>query len=395
MNGLPLPPCKPLYYAPIFYISRVYVITFLLSKFTKIMPGQHKDRQRYRKPYRDSDILSGTHLSEAQRVEILTLFHRAGWNKTKIAKELQIAHSTVRLTIKRGICTPTKPIGRHVMLTARKRRRLIQYATKDALHRRLCYTEVAFLAGISACRRTLTKAFETKQYYRRKAAEKPLLTPIHMVKRTTFAELHKQWQFDMWKRVEWTDKAMIRIGGFGDIWVTRTAEEKYEPSCLTPKFRQRPGLMIHGSISGISKGPLTIFDPNEKVTAAVYSSKVLPRVHQHIREMERKLGAFRGILMEDNASVHTASLTQSWHAYYGFNKMVWPANSPDLNPIENVWRLLKYRIGKRFPKTNDELRQYIIDEWDKLTVDDYIKYIHEMPSRCKAVRDSNGGHTKW
>lgn len=200
----------------------------------------------------------------------------------------------------------------------------------------------------------------------------------------------------MWKRVDWTDEATFRLGGFGDVWVTRRAEERYNPSCCTPKFRHRPGLMVHGTISGVSKGPLVIFDPKEKVNALVYSTRVLPGIHQHIRAMERQeLGPFRGILMEDNASVHTAQYTRAWHAYYGFNKMVWPANSPDLNPIENLWRLLKYRIGRRFPRNIDELRQYLYEEWDKLTLADYLKYILEMPQRCQAVLDNNGGHTKW
>ena len=355
------------------------------------MPGKHKNRQSYRDP----DIPRGTRLSEAQTVEILTLFHRAKWNKTKIAKELNIAHSTVRLAIKRGICTPTKPTGRPPILTTRKRRRLVNRATLDAYHRRLTYEEIADIEGISACRRTLTKAFEKEQYHRRKAAEKPLLTPKHMERRTGFAYYHESWEWPMWKRVDWTDEATFRIGGFGDVWVTRTAEEKYDNSCLTPKFRHRPGLMVHGAISGVSKGPLTIFDEGTKVNAQVYSHQVLPRIHQHIRQMERELGAFRGILMEDNASVHTAAYTRAWHAYYGFNKMVWPANSPDLNPIENVWRLLKYRIGKRFPKNVAELRQYLLEEWDKLTPEDYLKYIKEMPARCQAVKLANGGHTKW
>jgi len=355
------------------------------------MPGKHKNRQSYRDP----EIPRGTRLSEAQRIEILTLFHRAKWNQSKIAKELQLARSTVQLTIKRGICTPTKPAGRPPMLTTRKRRRLVQRATQDALHRRMSYEEISQLEGISACRRTLTKAFEKEQYHRRKATEKPLLTPKHMDKRYIWADCHEHWDFDAWKWVDWTDEAIFRIGGFGDVWVTRKAEEKYEPSCLTPKFRHRPGLMVHGAISGISKGPLTIFDEGTKVNAQVYSHQVLPRVHQHIRQMERELGAFRGILMKDNASVHTAKYTRAWHAYYGFVKMVWPANSPDLNPIENVWRLLKYRIGKRFPKTIDELRQYLIEEWDKLTPEDYLKYIKEMPVRCQAVKQSTGGHTKW
>jgi transposase len=75
--------------------------------------------------------------------------------------------------------------------------------------------------------------------------------------------------------------------------------------------------------------------------------------------------------------------------------MRWPANSPDLNPIENVWRLLKYRVGKRFPKTEVEVRQYIEEEWEKLELNDFKKYIDQMRDRCEAVNAANGGHTKW
>ena len=75
--------------------------------------------------------------------------------------------------------------------------------------------------------------------------------------------------------------------------------------------------------------------------------------------------------------------------------MIWPANSPDLNPIENVWRLLKYRVGKRFPHTDAEVRQYIEEEWAKLELSDFKKYIENMQERCQAVIDAKGGHTKW
>jgi hypothetical protein len=73
----------------------------------------------------------------------------------------------------------------------------------------------------------------------------------------------------------------------------------------------------------------------------------------------------------------------------------WLANSPDLNPIENVWQILKYRLGKRFPKTNAEVRQYLQEEWEKIEVDDYRKYIKSMRNRCWAVINAGGGHTKW
>jgi transposase len=132
-----------------------------------------------------------------------------------------------------------------------------------------------------------------------------------------------------------------------------------------------------------------------KITARIYVQYVLPSIHAFIRQVQSEVGWLRVILMEDGASIHSAHITKAYHAYFGVNQMKWPANSPDLNPIENVWRLLKYRVGRRFPKTDTEVRQYIEEEWAKLTIEDYEKYIKEMPQRVQAVIDARGGHTKW
>jgi transposase len=175
--------------------------------------------------------------------------------------------------------------------------------------------------------------------------------------------------------------------------------------------------MIHGAISGEHKGPLTTIEKhwNETgkgtVTAAVYREHVLPRVYyflRHVERVEREAVAKTGIffnkdnlktteccLMEDGASVHTAKLTQAEHKIRGITRIPWPANSPDLNPIENVWRLLKYRVGRRFPKNEVDCRQYIEEEWDILTVDDFKHYIESMPERVAACILAKGWHTKW
>ena len=77
--------------------------------------------------------------------------------------------------------------------------------------------------------------------------------------------------------------------------------------------------------------------------------------------------------------------------------MEWPASSPDLNPIENVWRLLKARLRKRAnrPHTSEAMKHAIQEEWEALRLEDYLHYIRSMPERVQAVIAARGGHTKW
>lgn len=77
--------------------------------------------------------------------------------------------------------------------------------------------------------------------------------------------------------------------------------------------------------------------------------------------------------------------------------LVWPASSPDLNPIENAWNLLKNRINQRDPRPRgvQGMREAITAEWDALTEDEILEYVDSMPERIAAVIEAGGGHTKW
>jgi hypothetical protein len=60
-----------------------------------------------------------------------------------------------------------------------------------------------------------------------------------------------------------------------------------------------------------------------------------------------------------------------------------PSSSPDLNPIENVWRILKQRIKQRsrFPSTLSEMKQAVQEGWDTLQASDFNKYIDSILGR--------------
>ena len=74
-----------------------------------------------------------------------------------------------------------------------------------------------------------------------------------------------------------------------------------------------------------------------------------------------------------------------------------PPSSPDLNPIENVWRMIKQRIKAcpRFPSTVTELKKAVQEEWDRLEPSDWNKYIDSMPERIAQLKRRKGMQTEY
>ena len=75
----------------------------------------------------------------------------------------------------------------------------------------------------------------------------------------------------------------------------------------------------------------------------------------------------------------------------------WPAQSPDLNPIEHVWSELarKLRRRKNFIYNTEDLRRELLLAWENIDVEFTAKLIESMPRRCQVVIDSKGDVTKY
>ena len=72
-----------------------------------------------------------------------------------------------------------------------------------------------------------------------------------------------------------------------------------------------------------------------------------------------------------------------------------PAYSPDLNPIENLWGLLKRNVEKRNPQTVDELKKFLLEEWENIPIRTLQKLEKSMRNRSEAVIKSNGEFTSY
>ncbi len=77
--------------------------------------------------------------------------------------------------------------------------------------------------------------------------------------------------------------------------------------------------------------------------------------------------------------------------------MKWPAQSPDLNPIENLWSILKRRLRDRsdYPRNADHLFELLQQEWFAFPESILHNLIRSMSTRVDLVRRSSGGSTKY
>lgn len=100
---------------------------------------------------------------------------------------------------------------------------------------------------------------------------------------------------------------------------------------------------------------------------------------------------------QDNAPSHSAHATQDWLDKHGITVLGWPAISPDLNPVENVFGILARRLyaGNRQFSTVAELRAAILEAWEEVSWDDIQKTINSMHSRMIAVIAEKGGSTEY
>ncbi len=202
----------------------------------------------------------------------------------------------------------------------------------------------------------------------RKRATKPLLNQRQRQKHLTWAVEKKNWTIAQWSKVLFSDesKFCISFGNQGPrVW--RKSGEAQNPCCLKSSVKFPQSVMIWAAMSSAGVGPLCFL--KSTVNAAIYK-EILE--HFMLPSADKLYGDADFIFQQDLAPAHTAKGTKSWFSDHGFTVLDWPANSSDLNPIENLWGIVKRKMRDTRPNNADELKATVKETWASI----HLHYIY-------------------
>lgn len=285
-------------------------------------------------------------------------------------------------------------------------------------------------ARLTCCERTLKRALAREGIYHQPALRRPLLKDHHAKARLIFAQKHLRKPISWWRRVLFTDETTIARGD-GErtlyVWCAKVREilamtpfaptritnhtiflqkDRLLPKNVQPKAKPtRHSQMFWAGFSWYTRSALTPLQGDPLAKKGGVSGNTIRALYEDVLPTVCEPGT---IFLQDNAPTHTARVVQDFLSEFasahGITILDWPPYSPDLNPIENLWKILKENIYKKDPElatlnsnqeSKDRLIRVAVGCWHEIKEKVLRDLVKSMRRRMAAVIAAKGWYTKY
>lgn len=273
---------------------------------------------------------------------------------------------------------------RYLHLTARRT------ATQTAVELRNRLQEIH---GVEVSSQTVINRLREVNLRSRRPLRCQPLTRGNRTARLNWAQEHVRWENEQWSRVLFTDES--RFGIHPDsrrvrVWRAPGRNNRLRDVQEVHRFKGGT-LMVWGGIAIGRRTPLVLVDGN--LNAVRYRDQIL---EMFVLPFAAEAGE-NFIFQQDNARPHTAGLVRNFLQEHNVTVLPWPAQSPDMNPIEHAWDMLQRRIQRGGVVHNNqrELFAALQQAWEDIPQEEFDNLILSMQRRCRALVNNRGGHTMY
>jgi len=267
--------------------------------------------------------------------------------------------------------------------TARKkgsgRSQVIKKSEKQSIHNTLkrhpqmsCDDLIEELEDCSP--ETMRRSLHTMKFHFKNPDIKPELNDLDRLLRFHWADFNCQCDF---APVVFVDESTFQLGfNKNRCWL---------PAGYAPLEQNPHPLKVNvcAAIGLFGKVMIDVYRQNtdSKVYIKILKHQLIPMANEIYQEW-----GYNWVLVQDNARYHTSKEVEIFFKKNGIETLPFPPYSPDLNPLENLWALLKHNVYKREPTSLDELERFIYEEWESISDDDIGSYVSSINRRmCETI----------
>ena len=332
------------------------------------------------------------HCSNEEKTVIVSLYdtllsyravaERVGRNESCVRKIMQKFRAT-------GSLERVKGTGRKRITTATDDQKILldMMRNRGITSQQILEQNPQINCSAKTVRRRITESGEFKSYWKTK---KPFISRSNRMKRKDWCRAHQHWTIEQWRRVLWSDESpfVLRFNRKTRVW--RRHNERYKTWATTATVKHDEKINVWGCFAAHGVGNLYLVQGH--LDKHQYKDIL---INQMMPSAERLFGMANWHFQQDNDPKHTAKTTKTWFRQNRTPLLPWASQSPDLNPLENLWSWLDWHLRDRKPSTKEELFAVLQEGWGTIPVDLLTQLSDSMPYRIAAVLAADGYATKY